>query len=65
MLKWLYALLFFYTADTARLKRDYYGPNAIEDNSVFLNNNPINAGFTTRWRDEAVTIIFVGRPRNC
>lgn len=37
--------------------------NEIDTKSVYVNNNrPIVGGFTTRWSDEFVTIIFVGTP---
>lgn len=38
--------------------------NEIDAKSVYVNfNRPIVGGFTTRWSDDFVTMIFVGKPR--
>jgi hypothetical protein len=47
---------------------DLFGPdgerrNEIDSRNVYVDSNrPVVGGFTTQWRDQFVTMIFVGTP---
>lgn len=50
---------------------DLFGPNGqrrneIDSRSIYVNyNRPIIGGFTTQWKADFVTMIFVGTPCKC
>ncbi|KAI6185602.1 TRNA:m(4)X modification enzyme TRM13 [Aphelenchoides besseyi] len=53
-------MFFNSNAEDLKLMGGELYPN--QDNSIFFKDNDISLGFTTRWKDEFITMIFVGTP---